>query len=145
MFKVGVQVRANRRGIMLHELLFVIVVLSLLVAWLAWSMFLRYHRTPYRVSVKSQVSMLEDAVNHYVLSVGSAPTQQQGLDALLVPPADLADPTKWDGPYLDKVQLPVDPWNNGYQYKALGKSEFLIRSNGPDGVSGTKDDISSKR
>ncbi len=128
---------------MLHELLFVIVLLMLLAASLAFGVFIRYHRTPYTHSCKSYVNMLEDAVNHYVLSVGSAPTTQQGLDALLVPPADLPDPTKWTGPYLDIVQLSVDPWNNPYQYKALNNKAFRIWSNDPDGISGTKDDIST--
>ena len=87
--------------------------------------------------------MLEDAANHYALCVGYVPTTQQGLNALLAPPNELADKTKWTGPYLDKVQFPVDPWNTPYQYKALNDKGFRVWSAGPDRISGTKDDIST--
>jgi Bacterial type II secretion system protein G. len=63
------------------------------------------------------------------------------LDALLVPPDELTNKTKWQGPYIDHQELPVDPWNNAFQYKALSDTEFHIWSNGPDGIDGSKDDI----
>jgi general secretion pathway protein G len=124
------------------EVLLVLAILVILGSLVTVS-FVRMQRTAYINSAKSQVSMLEDAVNHYVLAVGSAPTQQQGLEALLAAPAELKDPTKWQGPYLDKQQLPVDPWNNPYQYESLGTDQFRIWSNGPDGTSGSDDDIST--
>jgi len=88
--------------------------------------------------------MLEGAVNMYELEIGSCPTTQQGLDALLVAPTELSDKSKWKGPYLDHLQLPVDPWNNPYQYKAVSATAFRIWSYGPDCAPGTKDDISTE-
>lgn len=129
---------------MLHELLFVLALLIYLSIYIANGGFVRVHKLTYVNSAKSQVAMLEDATNMYVLAIGSCPTTKQGLDALLVPPADLADPKKWQGPYLDKVQLPVDPWNNAYRYESKGKGVFRVWSCGPDGISGTKDDISTQ-
>jgi len=66
-----------------------------------------------------------------------------GRDVSIAAVAELKDPTKWQGPYLDKTQLPVDPWNNPYQYEPLGTDQFRIWSSGPDGATGTEDDIST--
>jgi general secretion pathway protein G len=58
-------------------------------------------------------------------------------------PSDLANPAKWDGPYLDKT-VPADPWGKPYQYASPGTHNadgYDVWSNGPDGVSGTDDDI----
>lgn len=125
---------------MLHQLLFVLAVVIL--ALVACSS-VRYSGCTPVNSAKSQAAMLEDAVNLYVLEIGNCPTTQQGLVALLSPPKDLAEPTKWQGPYLDKTCLPVDPWNNAYHYQTISDKEFRIWSIGPDGVSGTNDDIST--
>jgi general secretion pathway protein G len=129
---------------MLHELLFVIVLAMLgLLAVLASTVGVRSDCGDCRSSAKSHVSMLEDAVNHYLLAIGSCPTTAQGLNALLVAPADLPDPQNWTGPYLDKPLLPLDPWNNPYQYEATSDKVFRIWSKGPDGTSGSNDDIST--
>ncbi len=32
---------------------------------------------------------------------------------------DIADPTKWNGPYLNK-EIPPDPWGMQYQYLCPG-------------------------
>ncbi|MDA1045187.1 MAG: type II secretion system major pseudopilin GspG [Verrucomicrobia bacterium] len=48
----------------------------------------------------------------------------------------------WKGPYLDKVEMPKDPWRNEYQYKVPGVHNtygFDIWSLGPDGIEGTDD------
>jgi hypothetical protein len=53
----------------------------------------------------------------------------------------------WAGPYLDKEELPSDPWGNPYQYAyppENGTMDFPdIWSAGPDGEDGTEDDICS--
>lgn len=46
--------------------------------------------------------------------------------------------------------LPIDAWNNHFQVavrRSKGSTgvEFLVWSNGPDGVAGTSDDIVSRR
>jgi len=55
----------------------------------------------------------------------------------------LPNPSKWDGPYLDR-DVPKDPWGNPYQYGSPGPynpDSFDVWSLGPDGVNGTQDDI----
>jgi general secretion pathway protein G len=48
----------------------------------------------------------------------------------------------WHGPYLDSA--PIDPWGNPYLYSFPGKHNqngYYLWSVGPDGKSGTSDDI----
>jgi len=91
-------------------------------------------------SGQTQLTLLADAVKTYQLDVGELPPD---LDALLVQPDGLTTPTKWAGPYLEKQQLPTDPWNSSYEYAISNKSRsgFSISSKGPDQISGTVDDI----
>jgi general secretion pathway protein G len=132
----------RRRGFTLMEVLLVLAILVILGSLVTVS-FVKMQAQAYKDSAKSQITLLEDAVNMYTLNIGTCPTTQQGLDALLVAPADLPNPAKWAGPYLDKQQLPVDPWNGPYQYEQLAPDQFRIWSNGPDGTSGSEDDIST--
>ena len=64
------------------------------------------------------------------------------LEDLWEKPSDSTLADKWDGPYLE--ELKEDPWGNPYQYAPQGKKnvgKFDLWSNGPDGKSGTDDDI----
>jgi len=89
---------------------------------------------------KTQIGLFEDALQAYRLDLGEYPTTEQGLMALCFRSADLADQTKWRGPYVEQ-DIPLDPWGNGYQYELLGPGTFRIWSAGPDGVFGTDDDL----
>ena len=69
------------------------------------------------------------AIDNFRLDVGRYPTAEEGLNALVVKPAN-AD--KWSGPYLKK-EVPMDPWGHPYVYKIPGaKSDYGVISNGPD-------------
>lgn len=76
----------------------------------------------------------------YNKDVGNYPSTEEGLQALIQAPAGKQG--RWRGPYLRN--LPEDPWGNPYQYRAPGTRNprsYDIWSNGPDGQSGTADDI----
>jgi general secretion pathway protein G len=71
----------------------------------------------------------------YRMHMGSYPTTEQGLQALISPPANNAD--RWRGPYLEGGRIPLDPWNNPYQYRFPGVKNvggYDVFSFGPDGV-----------
>jgi general secretion pathway protein G len=89
---------------------------------------------------ETRVEMLETALEVYRLDTGGYPTTEQGLTALRERPSDLADPAKWSGPYLPQ-SVPLDPWDREFQYELLGPDRFRVWSIGPDGVSGSEDDI----
>lgn len=76
----------------------------------------------------------------YRMHMGSYPTTEQGLQALITPPGDN---DRWRGPYLEGGKLPLDPWNNPYQYRYPGTKNsegYDVFSFGPDGVE-SDDDI----
>jgi len=52
----------------------------------------------------------------YKLDVGSYPSTEEGLAALMKAPA--GKEAKWKGPYVEEV--PVDPWGNPYKYQFPG-------------------------
>ncbi len=79
-----------------------------------------------------QLSRLSEAVRIYCNKMGECP---QSLQQLVQPPQGKA-------PLMEA--LPSDPWGNAYVYVPPTNKEdpgFLLFSRGPDGVTGTQDDI----
>lgn len=93
---------------------------------------------------KVYVRALGSALELYQVHVGRFPTTEQGLDALLNPPSDLPDPSKWSGPYLKDNAETHDAWGSPYQYVSPGsrsRDGYDVWSLGPDMTDGTEDDI----
>jgi len=63
------------------------------------------------------------------------PTNDEGLHALLVCPADLQE--KWEGPYVKGKDI-IDPWDNEliYEYPGTMNVDFDIYTLGADGREG---------
>jgi general secretion pathway protein G len=135
--------RPRRRGFTLMEVLLVLAILVILGSFVTVG-YIRLQQGANRDAAKSQITMLEDAVALYTLHVGTAPSPTDGLQALRTVPTDLANPAKWQGPYLDK-EIPKDPWGGDYQYEQTqdndGNPIVRIWSNGPDGAPGGNDDV----
>jgi len=77
---------------------------------------------------------LKVPLSTYKIQMGSYPTTEEGLQALITPPANRAD--RWKGPYLESKAIPTDPWGNPYQYRYPGTrnpEKFDVWSWGPDG------------
>ena len=124
--------KRDRRGFTLIELLIVMVIISLLAAFVAPRFFGQEKKARQR-GAKGQIALLESAVDTYRLDVGSYPTTEQGLAALLEKPDGI---DTWDGPYLRK-ELPLDPWGNAYVYASPSEhGDFAILSYGADGTPG---------
>ena len=119
-------------GFTLIELLIVMVIISLLAAFVAPRFFGQEKKAKQR-GAKGQIALLESAVDTYRLDIGRYPTTEQGLEALRENPGGL---DKWDGPYLRK-ELPLDPWGNPYVYESPSEhGEYAIVSYGADGSPG---------
>jgi general secretion pathway protein G len=134
----------NRRrdGFTLMEVLLVLVILVVLASFAAFEITSAKRKSDIDAA-KSQIGLLEPALDMYQLAIGAYPTTAQGLDALRTAPGDLPNAAKWDGPYLKK-SVPLDPWKNAYQYASPGTHNtdgYDVWSYGPDGQSGTEDDI----
>lgn len=138
--------RRRRGGFTLLEVLLVLAILVILGSMVT-VFFARTQQGAYEKAAKAQISAFEQAIDLYRLHVGTYPNANQGLESLRVPPADLKNPMKWQGPYI-KDMIPADPWDNPYQYELLDTSAmslnpYKISSWGADGVEGTEDDISN--
>lgn len=123
----------NRRGFTLLEVLLVLIIL-VVIAGFAIQNFTGIQDTANKKAATTQITQLSTAIKTYQLLMGGLPPN---LEALVNPPADLAKPGDWTK-QLERV--PNDPWNRPYEYKANG-STFELRCVGPDGQSGTSDDI----
>jgi general secretion pathway protein G len=128
--------RRAAAGFTLIELLVVIVILAILAAVVI-------QRVTHRVDDARQskaitdVKSLSDALEMYKLDIGNYPSNDQGLNALVV---NTDNNPKWAKPYI--AGLPNDPWTHPYIYKFPGDhSEVDVFSAGPDGQPGTADDI----
>ncbi|MHC4400652.1 MAG: type II secretion system protein GspG [Planctomycetota bacterium] len=94
--------------------------------------------------VKRYLNLLKTACEAYRLDVGRYPTTVQGLHALAARPAEGSDSEKWIGPYVDAARIPLDPWGHSWQYEYDEKQKRpRIWSSGPDGKSGTEDDVTA--
>jgi general secretion pathway protein G len=120
------------KGFTLLELLVVIVIIGLLAGYVAPRYFGQVGRSEVQVA-RAQIESLEKALDQFRLDTRHYPTAEQGLDALMVKPAN---ETNWAGPYLKKA-VPNDPWGRAYVYRVPGsKTEFDLYSLGKDGKPG---------
>jgi general secretion pathway protein G len=132
----------RRRAFTLVEVLLVLVIL-VIIGSLAMTAYGPIQRKAKIDAAKAQIELLESTLKVYQLALDDYPTTQQGLQALRTAPADLVDPNKWQGPYLDD-DVPADPWGSPYQYEYPGQysqDKPDIWSFGPDGVNGNEDDV----
>ena len=121
------------RGFSLIELLVVLVILGLLGGLVGPRLFTKVDASKVDTA-DTQVRMLKAALQTYRLDVGSFPTTEQGLNALVANPGNAK---KWQGPYLEE-ELPLDPWDNPYVYLDTAENfqGFALYSRGADGVDG---------
>ncbi|MBR4598094.1 MAG: type II secretion system protein GspG, partial [Opitutales bacterium] len=54
----------------------------------------------------------------YRMDMGSYPTTEEGLMALIKAPESAG--AMWKGPYVNLKELPKDPWGMAYQYRCPG-------------------------
>lgn len=87
---------------------------------------------------------LKTSLTRYRIDLGEYPSTAEGLNALLVAPANKAE--RWRGPYAEPPggKLPLDPWGEPYRYRFPGtknKGGYDLYSTGSDKADGTEDDI----
>lgn len=138
------EARERGCGFTLLELLVVIAILGLLVGYVAPQYFAQVGKSEIKVA-QAQIDAFEKALDQFRLDMKRYPTTEEGLEALVTRPANLAN---WHGPYLRK-SVPLDPWGNPYSYRAPGqKADYDLMSFGRDGKPGGSDeaaDITSAR
>lgn len=120
------------RGFTLLELLVVIVIIGLLAAFVGPRTFGQLSKSE-SGTARAQIEALARALEAYRIDVGSYPSNENGLSALINPPAGAV---RWNGPYLLKA-VPLDPWGQAYLYRRDESGDnFNVVSLGRDGKPG---------
>ena len=109
--------RTGEEGFTLLELLVVLAIMGLLAAIVAPQV-LKYLGSSRSQTAKVQIQSIGSALELYKLDVGSYPNAQEGLAALVAPPANVAG---WNGPYLKNATALQDPWGQPYHMRAPGQ------------------------
>ena len=126
-------VKSRSGAFTLIELLVVLVILGLL-AGLVGPRVLKYLASAKTDTAQLQIEEFSASLDLFHLEVGRYPTSEEGLTALVERPAGVDN---WQGPYLRKTTLPVDPWRRDYHYESPGQNgPFDIYSLGSDNAAG---------
>ncbi len=126
------------RAFTLVEIMLVVAIISILAALVIPKIAGKSEQareTAVRADIRGGI---KSALDQYDVDNGFYPSSLQDL---LQQPRNAKN---WHGPYLDPPVLPVDPWQNPYLYMYPGKHNptgYDLWSAGPDGKSGTDDDI----
>jgi general secretion pathway protein G len=133
----------NNKGFTLLELLVVLGIIAML-AGIVGPQVMKHMGTAKIKAAKVQIEDISTALDMYKLDVGNYPNNQQGLAVLVERPADVK---QWNGPYLRKDKVPIDPWQQEYHYQQPGQhGKFDLYSYGADdkqGGEGEDQDINS--
>lgn len=127
----------EQRGFTLIEILVVVFILSLLAAVVAPRLIGRTDDAKI-AAAKQQLSNLETALKLFKIDNGFYPSTEQGLEALVKKPSVGRDaPNFRVGGYLEKQEVPKDPWGNPFVYISPGlHGDYDLMSYGGDGVEG---------
>ena len=86
--------------------------------------------------MRIDIERLAGNLDIYKLDVGTYPTSDQGLQALISRPQGTE---RWNGPYLKGDKLPEDPWGHPFVYRFPSQRpghDYDLYSVGPTGQAG---------
>ena len=135
----------RKHGFTMIEIMLVVIIIAVLAAMVVPNLSGRSEQARLSAAKADIEANLSAALDLYEMDTGKYPTTDQGLIALLEKPTANPVAVNWNGPYLKKKRIPVDPWGKAYVYAAPGKhntESFDLSSYGPDGVE-SKDDITN--
>jgi general secretion pathway protein G len=125
-------------GFTLIEILIVVTILGILASLVAVKLMDRPGEAR-ATKARLDIQTLENALKLYKLDNGAYPSSEQGLRALVEKPAVGRIPRNYrEGGYLEKGELPKDPWERDYYYLSPGNhnKDFDLWSYGADGEEG---------
>ncbi len=142
------RILANARGMTLIEIMVVITILGLIATVVTVNVMDRLDEAR-QETAKTQMKVLEEALDQFRRDNGFYPSTEQGLQALVEKPSTGRIPKRYPSKgYLKGGRVPQDPFDCDYQYynPGLQGHEYEIYSLGADCQEGgdeTDADISS--
>jgi general secretion pathway protein G len=134
--------RHGEQGFTLVEMLVVITIIGLIMG-LIGPRVLNYLGESKVKAAKIQLQSFSSALDLFNLDAGRYPSSAEGLAALVRRAPGVG---AWNGPYLRGGDIPNDPWNHPYVYRAPGQRGAYdivsFGSDGREGGSGTAADLS---
>jgi len=130
----------NRKAFTLVELLVVVLIITMLAAFVTPKFFSGIGKTKAQLS-KAKMAIIENALARFYIDCGRYPDDSEQLEVLVMAPADIEE-GKWNGPYLKRSDL-LDLWDNPYIYIAEGEynpGSFDLISLGADAMDGGEGD-----
>ena len=130
------------RGFTLLEIMVVLAILGLLVGLAVTNLDKIFGGAQEKVAHTFVTTSLSAPLMTYRMDMGGYPSTAEGLAALCTAPQSATG--RWNGPYIIDGKIPLDPWNEPYQYACPGKHNpkgYDVWSKGPDKQDGTADDI----
>ena len=134
---------AGRRGFTMMELLVVLAILGLIAGLAISNVTGIFGGSQLTVAKLFVQDTLKTPLFTYRMQMGDYPTTAEGLQALVTRPSN-SKADRWGGPYLEGGKVPLDPFDEPYQYAYPGKHNKDrpdVWSKGPDKLDGTADDI----
>ncbi|MFK4752536.1 MULTISPECIES: type II secretion system major pseudopilin GspG [Oceanospirillaceae] len=129
------QTRKRVQGFTLLEVMVVLAIIGSIMALVATNII--GSATDAQVkTTKSQMKLIEGALDMYKLDNFTYPTTEQGLEALVKKPSSSPEPKNYrSSGYLKGSKVPTDAWGNEFLYY-LEKGQYEIVSLGADGQEG---------
>ncbi len=130
----------NRRGFTLIEILLVVMIIAMIAGLIAPQLAGKGRDAQIKKAIADIEGGVAMALELYELDNGAFP---QKIEDLITDPGSAK---RWKGPYLKKRLMPKDPWGNEYIYSFPGaenQNSYDLSSAGPDGQTGTEDDITN--
>ena len=125
--------RRGEGGFTLVELLVVLVILVLLASIIGPRV-IGYLGSSRSKTAHVQIESLVTSIDLFHIDAGRYPTSTEGLTVLVKPQGNIPG---WNGPYLSKGDVPMDPWGRPYIYEAgPNGTSFKITTYGADGKEG---------
>jgi general secretion pathway protein G len=127
-----------KSGFTMLEVMAVLVILGLLATVVVKNVAGRIDKARVTTS-KANIKALHDAVNQFKMDTGQYPSEDTGLEDLVVMPGDV---TGWDpAGYLETTTIPTDAWGGEFVYERYPESgkPFVIISFGADKEPGGED------
>jgi general secretion pathway protein G len=133
----------KQTGFTLLELLVVLGIIAML-AGIVGPQVMKHMGESKTKAAKVQIEDLAATLDMYKLDLGTYPTSEEGLRALIESPEGAK---RWNGPYLSKSKIPLDPWQNEYHYVSPGEHGkfdlFTFGADNKEGGEGEDQDIVS--